>query len=142
VIELSDIQRQIVLAMMAQAALAVVLLLMLPAPRIAALRSGKVKRDELGRPIFPKWATQVSDAFNNQFQVPTLFYMVCLLTLWLHAESPWFVGVAWTFVALRWAHAAVFVSTNFVPIRFAVFLASSLVLLTLLLNTARRVLGV
>ena len=141
-IELSDIQRQIVLAMLAQAALAAVLLFMLPAPRIAALRSGKVKRDELGRPIFPKWATQISDAFNNQFQIPALFYMVCLLTLWLRTETTWFVGMAWVFVALRWAHAAVFVTTNFVPIRFAVFLASSLVLLTLLLNTARRVLGI
>jgi hypothetical protein len=141
VIELSDIQRQILLAMLAQAALTAVLLFMLPAPRIAALRSGKVKRDELGRPIFPKWATQISDAFSNQFQMPTLFYMVCLLTLWLRAETPWFVGMAWAFVALRWVHAAVFVTTNFVPIRFAVFLASSLVLLTLLLNTARRVLG-
>ena len=141
-IELSDIQRQIVLAMLAQAALAAALLFMLPAPRIAALRSGKVKRDELGRPIFPKWATQISDAFNNQFQLPTLFYMISLLTLWLRAETPWFVGMAWAFVALRWVHAAVFVTTNFVPIRFAVFLASSLVFLTLLLNTARRVLGV
>lgn len=141
-IELSDIQRQIVLAMLAQAALAAVLLFMLPAPRIAALRSGKVKRDELGRPIFPKWATQISDAFSNQFQIPTLFYMVCLLTLWLRTETPWFVGMAWAFVALRWVHAAVFATTNFVPIRFAVFLASSLVLLTLLLNTARRVLGI
>ena len=142
-IELSDIQRQIVLAMLAQASLGGRDFCSC-CPRRASprIRSGKVKRDELGRPIFPKWATQISDAFSNQFQIPTLFYMVCLLTLWLQAETPWFVGMAWAFVALRWAHAAVFVTTNFVPIRFAVFLASSLVLLTLLLNTARRVLGV
>lgn len=141
-IELSDIQRQIVLAMLAQAALAGVLLLMLPAPRIAAIRSGKVKRDELGRPIFPKWATQVSDAFSNQFQMPTLFYMVCLLMLWLHAETPLLATMAWVFVGLRWVHAAVFVTTNFVPVRFLVFLVSALVVLSMLLNVARRLLGV
>ncbi|MDP3738271.1 MAG: MAPEG family protein [Hyphomonadaceae bacterium] len=141
-IELSDIQRQIVVAMLAQAALAGVLLLMMPAPRIAALRAGKVKRDDHGRPIFPKWTTQISDAFNNQFQVPTLFYMLCLLILWLHAESPLLAGMAWVFVALRWVHAAVFVTLNVVPIRFAVFLASGLVLLSMLVNVTRRVLGV
>ena len=141
-IELSDIQRQIVLAMLAQATLAGVLLLLLPAPRILAIRAKKVTRDDHGRPIFPKWATQISDCFSNQFQMPVLFYALCLLTLWLHAETQSLAWLAWGFVGLRWAHAAVFVTTNFVPVRFTLFLVSSLVFLSMLLQVARRVLGV
>jgi hypothetical protein len=128
-IELSDIQRQLVLAVLAQAALAFVVLLMLPVPRILALRAGKVTRDAAGHPIFPKWATQVADCFNNQFQVPVLFYVMIFLTLWLHAESGQTVWLAWAFVGLRVAHAAVFVTSNFVPVRFALFLISSVLVM-------------
>jgi hypothetical protein len=142
VIELSDTQRQIVLAMLAQLALAAALLIMLPIPRILAIRAGKVRRDEHGRPIFPKWATQLSDCFNNQFQVPTLFYVVCILALWLHAETEGLAWAAWAFVVLRWAHAAIFATSNYVPIRFPLFVASGIIFLLMLLQMSRRILGV
>jgi hypothetical protein len=141
-IELSDMQRQIVLAMLAQMALAGVLLLMLPAPRVLAIRARKVTRDDHGRPIFPKWATQVSDCLNNQFQLPVLFYALCLLTLWLRIETTSLVWLAWGFVGLRWAHAGIFVTTNFIPLRFGLFLVSTLLVLSMLLQVSRRMLGV
>jgi hypothetical protein len=131
VIELSDIQRQIVLAMLAQMGLAFAIVLVLGPARIVAIRRKQVKRSEDGKPIFPKWATQVSDCFSNQFQVPTLFYAVCLLTLWLHAETERTVWLAWIFFALRLAHAAVFMTANIVLIRFGLFLASTFVAISM-----------
>lgn len=128
-IELSPIQQQLVLAVLAQMALTFAVLLMLPIPRILALRSGKVTRDPAGRPIFPIWATQVADCFNNQFQIPVLFYAIVMLTLWLGVESDQTVWLAWAFVGVRAAHAAVFVTTNFVPARFVLFLISSVLVL-------------
>ena len=139
-IELSEIQRQLVLAMLSQVALTFVVLLMLPVPRIMALRAGKVTRDAAGHPIFPKWATQVADCFNNQFQVPVLFYVIVILTLWLRVESDQTVWLAWAFVALRVAHAAVFVTTNFVPVRFLLFLVSSVLVLQMGLQVVGPVL--
>jgi hypothetical protein len=142
VIELSDLQKQIVLAMLAQMAIVVVLLLLLPGPRVLALRARKVTRDVHGRPVFPKWPTQVSDCLNNQFQIPVLFYVVCFLALLLDMETQTFVWSAWAFVTLRWAHAAVFVTTNFVPLRFILFAVSSIAFLNMLLNLTRQVLGI
>jgi len=131
VIELTDIQRQIVLAMLAQMGLAFAIVHILGPARIVAIRRKQVTRSEDGKPIFPKWATQVSDCFINQFQVPTLFYAVCLLTLWLHAETERTVWLAWIFFALRLAHAAVFMTANIVLIRFGLFLASTFVAISM-----------
>jgi hypothetical protein len=142
VIELSPTQAQIVLAMLAQMSLAAIVLIMLPVPRILAIRAKQVKRDDHGRPIFPKWATQVSDCFSNQFQMPVLFYALCLLILFLRFESPNIVMFAWAFVALRVIHALIFVTTNFVPLRFTFFILSSLAFLSMLLQVVRRILGV
>jgi hypothetical protein len=142
VIELSDIQRQIALAMLAQMGLALVIVLILGPARIVAIRRKQVKRAEDGRPIFPKWATQVSDCFINQFQVPTLFYAVCLLTLWLQAETERTVWLAWIFVALRLAHAAVFMSVNIILVRFSLFLASTVVAISMWLPLLLVVAGV
>lgn len=139
---LNDIERQLVLATLAQVALAFVVLALLPVPRILAIRAGKVKRDEYGRPTFPKWATQVADCFNNQFQMPVLFYALILLALALHAGIQAMVWEAWAFVALRWAHAAVFLTTNFVPLRFTFFLVSSVLALYIFFQISRQVLGV
>lgn len=139
-IDLTDIQRQLVLAMLAQVGLTFVVLLLLPVPRILALRSGKVSRDPSGRPIFPKWATQVSDCFNNQFQIPVLFYVIAITTLWLHIETAQTVWLAWAFVGFRIAHAAVFLSTNFVPLRFALFVMSFVLVLQMGLQVVGPVL--
>lgn len=130
-IELTDIQRHIVLAMLAQMGLAFVIVLMLGPARIVAIRRKQVKRSEDGKPIFPKWATQVSDCFINQFQVPTLFYVAGLLTLWLHAETERTVWLAWIFFVLRLAHAAVFMTVNTILVRFSLFLASTVVAISM-----------
>jgi hypothetical protein len=138
---LSPVHAQLILAMLAQMALAVVLLLVLPIPRSMALRARKVTLDNHGRPIFPKWATQVADCFSNQFQVPVLFYVLCLLILFLRFESDSLVWFAWGFVALRWMHAAVFVTSNFVPLRFGFFLLSGVAFLAMLLQVVLHIVG-
>lgn len=140
-IQLSDIDRQLVLAMLAQMTLAFVLLVLLPIGRITAMRAKKVTLDAVDRPIFPKWATQVADCFNNQFQMPVLFYALIVLALTLHATTQAMVWQAWAFVALRWVHASVFVTTNFVPLRFLSFLISCVLVLSIFLQIARPVLG-
>jgi len=65
--------------------------------------------------------------FNNLMQVPTLFYVVCLLMLVTRKTDAAQVWLAWTFVAFRAAHALVYA----VPYRFAVWTASFLALAVL-----------
>lgn len=70
-------------------------------------------------------------AFNNLMQVPQYFYGVCLLMIAAGRADTAQVTLAWMFVALRAAHAVVFVVSNHVPSRFALFVASFLVLCTM-----------
>ena len=69
--------------------------------------------------------------FNNLMQVPTLFYVVCLLMMvGKHADEAQVV-LAWTFVLLRAAHAAVYILVNSIPYRFAVWVSSFVTLMVI-----------
>ncbi|MGV8855091.1 MAG: MAPEG family protein, partial [Devosia sp.] len=73
----------------------------------------------------------LSNSFDNQFQLPVLFYVVALLAIMLGGVSWLEVIAAWLFVALRYTHAAIHVTTNHVLNRFAVY-ATGLAVLTIL----------
>jgi hypothetical protein len=127
--------------MLAQVLLTFLLLFALPIPRFAALRARQVKLQEDGRPVFPKRVTQLGDAVNNQFQMPMVFFVAGLRAMQLGLVTMLMAILAGVFVALRWVHAAIFVTTNFVPLRFAVFVASAAALLALWVIVAIRVIG-
>jgi len=67
-------------------------------------------------------------AFNNLMQLPTLFYVVCLLMFVTKRADAAQVTIAWTFVAFRLLHAAVYVLFNHVPYRFAFWMGGFLAL--------------
>ncbi|NOU22694.1 MAG: MAPEG family protein, partial [Methyloglobulus sp.] len=66
--------------------------------------------------------------FNNLMQVPTLFYIICILMLIEKETDNVQVILAWTYVLLRWLHAIIYMALNWVPYRFA-FWASSCITL-------------
>lgn len=66
--------------------------------------------------------------FNNLMQVPTLFYVVCLLMLVTKSADEAQLTLAWTFVVLRAAHALIYIALNYVPFRFATWLAGCVTL--------------
>lgn len=77
-------------------------------------------------------------SFDNQFQMPILFYVVSILLLVMDGhrqlveQAPLldgiFVGLAWFFVALRLLHAVIHLTSNHVRARFNSFLMSCIVL--------------
>jgi hypothetical protein len=67
--------------------------------------------------------------FNNLMQVPTLFYVACLLMIALKQADQAQLTLAWTFVALRALHAVIYILFNSVPYRFAVWTSSFVTLL-------------
>jgi hypothetical protein len=69
--------------------------------------------------------------FNNLMQVPTLFYVVCLLMLVMKQADQAQVVLAWTFVGLRAVHAAVYILVNSIPYRFSVWVASFITLMVI-----------
>ena len=86
--------------------------------------------------------TVASDNFKNLFELPVLFYAICVA----HAASglaptPTFLRAAWTFVALRAAHSAIHVTYNNVMHRFTVYAVSTIVLFSMWAGFTRRLLA-
>lgn len=109
--------------------------------RTRALQSGTKMRDiALNEPNWPEDAMKASNCFNNQFQMPILFYVLVALALPLRQMDLVMVMLSWVFVVTRYAHAFVFITTNNVPRRFGAYFAGVLVLLAMWIYFALRIL--
>ncbi len=133
----------ILLPLFVQVALTFGLLMWTGSRRLRAVRSREVDpRDvSMGEKCWPAHAQQASNAFGNQFEVPVLFYLLVVLAIFTRKADLLFVVLSWLFVLTRFAHAAVYVTTNHDPHRFAAFLAGVLVLMVMWLVFAARILA-
>jgi hypothetical protein len=104
--------------------------------RIPAIRRNKVVYDP-ARPAsefhaqLPASVRWKADNHNNLMEQPTLFYAVTLTLAVLGTGSGFDVTLSWLYVALRVAHSLVQATINKVALRFALFIAATLVLLIL-----------
>jgi len=104
--------------------------------RMAKLRVGAVGSGEVSAKYYrayqgadePEHMRVVTRHFINLFEVPVLFYVVVILTYITHQVSSWMIGCAWAYVAARYVHSYVHLTSNDVLTRFRVFIASGLVL--------------
>jgi len=111
--------------------------------RFVGARSGRVDMREVvksGR--WPDKLGVLSDSYNNQFQVPQLFYAVCIILTLVGEVTPVTVGLAWAFVGLRIAHMLWHNTKNIILIRFALFVASGTVLTILVVIALLNILAV
>jgi hypothetical protein len=132
----------ILLPLFVEVALTFVLMFWLGVERVAVVRRRDVHiRDiALRQPNWPLRATQVSNAFDNQFQLPLLFYVLVILAIFTGRASPVFVVLAWLFVAARIGHAVIHVTHNNVPRRFWWYAAGAITLALMWLIFAIQVL--
>ena len=132
----------ILLPVFVQVALTFVLLMRLGSGRLRTLSAGKTKvRDiALGESNWPADVTQVGNCFNNQFQLPMLFYVLVVLALFLHKADLLFVIMSWIFVISRVVHAGVHITSNNVNQRFAAYTVGMVVLLLMWAIFAARIL--
>ena len=72
--------------------------------------------------------TQAADNFRNLFEVPVLFYVLCVALTMNGVSTPGFVATAWAYVVLRALHSLIHVTYNRVVHRFLVYVASTLLL--------------
>lgn len=80
-----------------------------------------------------------ADNYNHLMEIPTVFYAVALVLALLGDSSAITVGLAWAFVSLRVVHSLWQALVNRIPVRFALFALSSLVLFALLARAAVQV---
>ncbi|MDF2983212.1 MAG: hypothetical protein K0Q69_2984 [Devosia sp.] len=131
----------LIAAILAQGALALGLLWYLGAIRIPMVMKGEVRIDDIAleRKGWPKREWLASNAFDNQFQLPVLFYVGAGLALYF-GPTLLEIVLAWLFVVSRYAHAFVHVTDNHVIRRFAAYFVGLLLLCVFWLDLAVRLL--
>lgn len=72
--------------------------------------------------------TRAADNFRNLFEVPVLFYVLCIALALNGGSTPGLVAAAWGFVALRALHSLIHVTYNRVLHRFLAHAASTVLL--------------
>jgi hypothetical protein len=122
---------QILYPMFAMFVLVQIVLLRMRSLRFAAVRKGEVPvgyykafqgADE------PEPLRAVARNFANLFEQPVLFYVVALMSYVTGEVDAWLVGLAWLYVALRYVHTFVHLTSNVVLVRFSFYFASNFVL--------------
>lgn len=110
--------------------------------RVGAVKRGEVQFSDISlrQQKWPARATQISNAFHNQLEVPTLFYAVVAFLMITSQVNVVFVILAWLFVAARLFHAYIHTGVNRQPYRFYGYAASSIVLMAMWLLFAIRIL--
>jgi hypothetical protein len=102
-------------------------------------------RRALYEDAWPASVQQINNNIRNQFELPVLFYVVCIVLWELHAVHWLALAAAVAFVLSRIAHAAIHLSSNVVPHRRRAFTAGWWVLLFMaglvLWELARRAAG-
>lgn len=129
----------LIAAILAQGALALGLLWYLGTIRLPMVMKGEVRIDDIAleRKAWPKRERQASNAFDNQFQLPVLFYVGAGLALYF-GPIAFEVVLAWLFVVTRYIHAFVHVTDNHVIRRFAAYFAGLAILCVLWLDLVVR----
>jgi hypothetical protein len=126
-----------------QVGLTFALLFTLGPKRVAAVKRGDVKLKDivLGQKAWPAGITQLSQSFDNQFQLPVLFYVLIGLALVTGKADIALTVAAWVFVVSRLAHAWVHVTSNRIGPRFNSYLVGALALLAAWIYFAVRILA-
>lgn len=103
----------------------------IPAMRAAGIDASKIKGKETYGQFdkMPAKVGWVADNYNHLHEQPTIFYALCIYSHLVGVVDPINVGLAWAYVGLRVVHSFVQSTTNFVPLRFAIFSISTIAIL-------------
>jgi len=129
---------QIFLPVLFQILITVAGFLLLGVRKAKAVKSNDVDMEKaaLDNDAWPDYVLMVSNNIRNQFQVPVLFYVLCILFYSIDAVSTTVLYLAWAFVISRAIHAYIHMSSNFVPARFTVFTIGFVIMIVMLVFAA------
>lgn len=132
----------VLLPVFVQIALTFALLFWTGRSRFAAVRAGTVRPNEvaLGQHAWPEKPTQIANCYNNQFQLPVLFYLLVAFAMITNSAGLLFVLLSWVFVLSRLWHAYIHTTSNNLLWRFRAFLVGLVVLIVMWVAFALRIL--
>jgi hypothetical protein len=110
--------------LIAQVALVHLIYVLMLKRRYGAVRAGTAKVSDFWIPaIEPEPSATVARNLINQFELPVLFFLVCVLFYITAGVNHAVVAIAWLFVLSRFAHAYVHVTSNRLRVRQRLFVA-------------------
>ncbi len=114
----------------AQIILTFVLLLAMGWARRKALLTQEVRPADIALDAsrWPEGARKYANCYSNQFELPVIFYVLCLIALLTAKADLLMVVLAWAFVAARIAHALMHTGPNVVSVRGGIFGIGMLIL--------------
>ena len=123
---------------LAQIFLTLIMFIMLGVRKAKAVKAGEVNRKQaaLNNREWTEDVIKVSNNIANQFEVPVLFYVLCLVLYNINAVGMLAIVLAWLFTLSRYAHAYVHIGSNYVPMRLRLFLLGCLVVIAMLILVA------
>lgn len=99
--------------MVAHAALVFGLYFLLSSKRVGAVREGRVKAEQFKENREePLESLLVRNNLKNQFELPVLFHVVCIVLYMTTADNVVTVALAWVFVLSRYLHSYVHLTSN------------------------------
>ena len=101
--------------------------------RVGFARKHKLDIEQFKTPadvqaLIPGDESAASNNFKNLFELPVIFYALCLYLMLTAQVDGFYVNCAWAFLVLRALHSLIHCSYNRVAHRFAVYILSSIVL--------------
>lgn len=107
--------------------------------RLAYIKRARIDPQELTTSYraarhFPEHIGYPADNFRNLFEMPVLFYALCIYLYVTATADSLYVILAWGFVALRAVHSAIHCTINRVHWRFLAYMLSSIALWIMLLR--------
>ena len=85
--------------------------------------------------------TQAADNFRNLFEVPVLFYLLCVAIALNGGSTSGLIAAAWAYVGFRALHSLIHVTYNRVMHRFLAYAASTLLLFGMWIAFFARIAG-
>jgi hypothetical protein len=133
----------VLLPVFAEIALTFGLLGWLAVLRIRGLDRGEIREGDiaLGQKAWPERIQKVGNSFENQLELPVLFYVLVILAIVIHKADLLFVVLSWLFVAARFAHAFIHTGSNKVRVRGPVYGLGMAILMVMWIIFAVRVLA-
>ncbi|MAC38536.1 MAG: hypothetical protein CMH94_05680 [Oceanicaulis sp.] len=134
--------QSIMTPVLALAAWTLVMLLWMYATRLPAMQKAGIDATKIQDPAelntLPIEVRRIAHNYNHLHEQPLIFYVLCIYGHLAGVADELNIMLAWGYVVLRILHSLIQALWNFVPVRFAVFMASSIVLVVM---TVRNVIA-
>ena len=100
------------------------------------IHAQRLSTPERGAEIIPEEVSHASNNLKNLFEVPVIFYALCLYLYVAGQVDEIYLVMAWVFLGLRVVHSLIQCTVNIVMLRFVAYLVSSIALWFMLVRAA------